>query len=101
MNKIYAIAGITGLVLLLSTMGVYAYMYNGNGIMEYRNNMMNSYYPSQNQPNQNMMQVYSYEEMDKLHNSIAASIHDPMLRSQMNKMHESCIGNRDSYSKQL
>lgn len=93
MKKTYAIAGITGIVLLLSTLGVFAYMNNGNGMMGYGNNMMNSYYP--NQPNQNMMQEYDYESMDKMHDSVVASIQDPELRDAINKMHKSCIENSD------
>ncbi len=92
MKKTYVIAGITGIVLLLSTIGIYAYMINGNGMMGY-GNMMNSYYANQAQPsNQNMMQGYTYESMDKMHDSMVASIQDPGLRDAMNKMHDSYMG---------
>ena len=95
MKKIYTITIISTLVLLMATATVFAYMNEGYGMNSYGNNMMNSYYPNKLQPNQNMMQGYSYEDMDKLHDSMVASIQDPELRNAMDNMHDSCIGNRD------
>ena len=87
MEKKYAIVGIAGIVFLLSTIGVFAHMNNGLGMVNYRNNMMGPLYQSQN-----MMQGYSYESMKNMHNSIVASIQDPELRNSMNKMYSSCMG---------
>ncbi len=80
MRKSYAIAGISGIVLLLMTALVFAYM---------SDNRQGSYGLAEN--------IDKEVDMDRMHQSTVQSIDDIELKNQMNEMHETCEEYEEEY----